>query len=170
MQNHELFFCRQQMDPIGASNSWCWLGHTKVILARTSRLLGFSGRFFLSRVSFYRMFLFSQTLSLLDTHFVGQLCLEPPDQPLSGKQSFWDRLGILADKAMVESSLSNEHENASFLAASAPHSGHWLLALHITACGLRLDDEALQSLSIGHDSLCPSHMSMRSSGWCLWCP
>jgi len=29
----------------------------------------------------------------------------PPDQPLSGKQSFWDRPEILADEAMVESSL-----------------------------------------------------------------
>jgi len=43
---------------------------------------------------------------------------------------------------MVETSLSNEHENASFLAASAPHSGDWLLALPITNCGNRLDDEA----------------------------
>ena len=38
----------------------------------------------------------------------------PPNQPLSGKQSFWDRPGILADKAMVEATLSNEHEKASF--------------------------------------------------------
>jgi len=40
----------------------------------------------------------------------------------------------MADKAMVESSLSNEHEKASFLAASAPHSEDCLLALPITAC------------------------------------
>jgi len=47
---------------------------------------------------------------------------------------------------MIESSLSNEHEKASFLAASAPHiSGDWLLALPITACGLRLDDEAVRT-------------------------
>ena len=64
---------------------------------------------------------------------------------LSSKQSFWDRPGILADKAMVEATLSNEHEKASFLAASAPHSGDWLLALPITACGLRLDDEAVRT-------------------------
>jgi len=74
-----------------------------------------------------------------------------PDQPFSGKQSFWERPGILA---MIKSSLSNEHEKASFLAASAPHSGYSLLALPITACllalpitawGLRLDDEAVFS-------------------------
>jgi len=83
----------------------------------------------------------------------------PPAQPLSGKQSFWDRPGILADKAMVESSLSNEHEKASFLAASAPHSGDWLLALPITACGLRLDDEAVctaVALRLG-TTLCVPH-------------
>jgi len=69
----------------------------------------------------------------------------PPDQPLSGKQSFWDRPGILSDKSTVESSLLNEHGRASFLAAIAPHSGDWLLALPITACGLRLEDEAVRT-------------------------
>ena len=53
----------------------------------------------------------------------------PPNQPLSGKQSFWGRPEILADKAMVDSNLSNEHEKASFFTAAAPHSGDWLLAL-----------------------------------------
>ena len=83
----------------------------------------------------------------------------PPNQPLSGKQSFWDRPGILADKAMVEATLSNEHEKASFFAASAPHSGDWLLALPITACGLRLDDEAVRTavaLRLG-TTLCVPH-------------
>jgi len=46
---------------------------------------------------------------------------------------------------MVESSLSNEHEKASFLAASAPHSGDWVLPLPTTACGLRQDDEAVRA-------------------------
>jgi len=49
----------------------------------------------------------------------------PPDQPLSGKLSFWNIPGMLADKAMVKSSLSNEHEEAFFLAALAPHSEDW---------------------------------------------
>jgi hypothetical protein len=83
----------------------------------------------------------------------------PPNQPFSGKQSFWDRPGILADKAIVESSLSNEHKRTSFLAASAPHSGDWLLALPITACGLRLDDEAVRTavaLRLG-TTLCVPH-------------
>jgi hypothetical protein len=74
-----------------------------------------------------------------------QFGIPTPDHPLSGKQSFWDRPGILADKVRVESNLTNEHERASFFAASAPHSGDWLLALPITACGLRLDDEAVRT-------------------------
>jgi len=109
-----------------------------------------------------------------DSHFASYLShwsaifgSPPPDQSLSGKQSHWDRPEILADKAMVESCSSNEQKKASFLTALTPHSGDWLLALPITACGLRLDDEAVHTavaLKIGHDSLCPSHMSMRSSG------
>jgi len=47
--------------------------------------------------------------------------------PTSVRQSFWDRPGILANKAMVESSLPTEHEKASFLASSGHHSedGFW---------------------------------------------
>jgi len=69
----------------------------------------------------------------------------PPDRPLSGKQTFWDRPGVLSDKATVESNLSTEHGKASFLAASAPHSGDWLLSLPNTACGLRLEDDAVRT-------------------------
>ena len=39
-------------------------------------------------------------------------------------------------------SLNDEREKATFLAATAPHSGAWLSALPRAACGLRLDDEA----------------------------
>ena len=86
----------------------------------------------------------------------------PPNQPLSGKQFFWDILGILANKAMVESNLSNEHEKVSFFAASTPHSGDWLLALPITACGLRLDDEVDRTSVALSVPMCLSPMSMRS--------
>ena len=52
---------------------------------------------------------------------------------------------------------------AIFLAAAAPHSGCWLSALPITACGLRLDDEAVRvgvalrlglKLCIAHECRC----------------
>ena len=46
-----------------------------------------------------------------------------------------------------------------FFATSAPHSKHWLLALPITACGLRLGDEAVRTavvLRLG-TTLCVPH-------------
>jgi hypothetical protein len=84
----------------------------------------------------------------------------PPDQPLSGKQSFWDRPFVLSDKSTVEANLSTEHGKASFLAATAPHSGDWLLSLPITACGLRLEDDAVRTavaLRLGVN-LCVPHV------------
>ena len=62
---------------------------------------------------------------------------------LPTKQPFWDRPGVLVDKALVEASLNSHHSRASFLAASSQHSGDWLFALPITSCGLKLDDEAV---------------------------
>ena len=50
-------------------------------------------------------------------------------------------------------------EQARFLAATAPHSGDWLLPLPIASCGLQLDDEAV-SVAVGMRlglSLCVPH-------------
>ena len=66
------------------------------------------------------------------------------DQPLQAKQSFWDRPGITQVRSNVEANLVDAHQKASFLAASSPHSGDWLLALPITSCGLRLDNESVR--------------------------
>ena len=63
---------------------------------------------------------------------------------LPPKQPFWDRPGVVLDKAVVKSSLSSPSQLASFLAASSPHSGDWLFALPIASCGLKLDDEAVR--------------------------
>jgi len=82
----------------------------------------------------------------------------PPDL-LPGKQSFWDRPGLLADRALIESSPVEPSHRARFLAAQAPHSGDWLLALPIANCGLRLDDEAVR-VAVGmwlSLSLCVPH-------------
>ena len=54
---------------------------------------------------------------------------------LPTKQPFWDRPGVLVDKALVEASLNSPHSRASFLAASSQHSGNWLFALPIALCG-----------------------------------
>jgi len=50
----------------------------------------------------------------------------------------------LVDSAAVEESQTSPFQRASLLAARATHSGDWLLALPITACGLRLDNEAVR--------------------------
>ena len=83
-------------------------------------------------------------------------------QPVGGqscKQSVWDRPGIMADKAVVETACANSHQKASFLAAQSPHSGDWLAALPISSCGLRLGDEAVRvavAVRLGLD-LCVPH-------------
>jgi len=66
---------------------------------------------------------------------------------------------VLADKAVVESSLNSPHSRASFLAACTQHSGDWLFALPIASCGLQVDDEAVRvavGLRLGLD-LCSPH-------------
>jgi len=81
------------------------------------------------------------------------------------QQSFWDRPGILADRALIESSLVELSQRARFLAAQAPHSGDWLLALPIANCGLRLDDEAVR-VAVGMWlglSLCVPHNCHRGT-------
>jgi len=48
---------------------------------------------------------------------------------------------------------------ATFLAASAPQSGDWLLALPVSSCGMKLDDDAVcaaVSLRLGC-SICMAH-------------
>jgi len=42
---------------------------------------------------------------------------------LPSKQRFWDRPGVLAEKALVESSFNSSYSRASFLATCAEHSG-----------------------------------------------
>ena len=50
---------------------------------------------------------------------------------LPTKQPFWDRPGVLEDKAQVESSLTSTPLRVSFLAASTQHSGDCLFAMPI---------------------------------------
>ena len=78
---------------------------------------------------------------------------------LPTKQPFWNRPGVLADKALVEASLNSPYSRASFLAACHQHSGDWLFALPIASCGLKLDNEAVRvavGLRLGLD-LCVPH-------------
>ena len=57
---------------------------------------------------------------------------------------FLDRPGIENDRASIESCLSTPLQRAAFNAARSRHSGDWLLALPITSCGLKLDDEVVR--------------------------
>lgn len=78
---------------------------------------------------------------------------------LPTKQPFWDRPGVLVDKALVEATLNSLHSRTSFLAACCQHSGDWLFALPIASCGLKMDDEAVRvavGLRLGLD-LCVPH-------------
>jgi len=93
-----------------------------------------------------------------------------PTDSLSSKQSFWDRPGVLQDRAIVEAGLRNSEDRARFLAAASPHSGDWLHALPIAACGLRLDDEAVRvavglrlgiNLCVPHTCRCGAEVDAR---------
>ena len=71
----------------------------------------------------------------------------------------WDRPSIDADITMLETSMPERHHRARLLALSAPHSGDWLHALPLSACGLRMDDETVRvavGLRLGA-KLCEPH-------------
>jgi hypothetical protein len=77
----------------------------------------------------------------------------------AAKQRAWDKPCIDADVLLLMTSLPERHNRARLLALTAPHSGDWLHALPISACGLRLDDEAIRiavGLRLGA-KLCESH-------------
>ena len=67
-----------------------------------------------------------------------------PSGQSASKQSSWDKPSLLADSTAVEETHSSPFQRANLLAARVTHSGDWLLALPITACELRLDDEAVR--------------------------
>ena len=89
-----------------------------------------------------------------NTHDVPSLPVCLPE-----KQSFWDQPGILSVRSQVEASCTDPQSTARFLAAAAPHSGDWLLALPVSSCGLRLSDDAVRvavALRLGC-SVCVAH-------------
>jgi len=82
-----------------------------------------------------------------------------PVFPASAKQAVWDAPAITADKTAVSSSYSDSYHQARLSVVSTPHSSDWLHALPISACGLRLDKEAVSvavGLRLGVD-LCTPH-------------
>ena len=102
--------------------------------------------------------LLSQVLQTWEAKFGS-----PPEGALRHKQSSWDHPVLDNIKEHIWANKQSDHEKAIFLAAVTPHSGAWLSALPISACGLRLDDEAVRvavalrlglKLCIAHDCRC----------------
>ena len=83
-----------------------------------------------------------------------------PDKVLFGSQKAWDCLIVQSEYDRLLDGYSEPGHRARLLAASAPHSGDWLHALPISACGLHLDSEAVRvavGLRLGC-TLCESHV------------
>jgi len=69
---------------------------------------------------------------------------EMPEGHAAGSQRAWDKLAISDEFDSLMSSLTEPSHKARLLAASSPHSGDWLLALPVAACGLHLDNDAVR--------------------------
>ena len=87
--------------------------------------------------------------------------------PITNQQSFYDRTGVDSVRSQVERRLSSTGHRASFLGATVPHSGDWLLALPISSCGLRLDDEAVREWQLASDlaSIYVNHTLVDVAQW-----
>ena len=85
--------------------------------------------------------------------------LNKPQPTNTASQRAWDAAGKERDKQSVWNAASSPQDKARVLAATATHSGDWLQTLPISACGLRLDDEAIRvavGLRLGLP-LCAAH-------------
>jgi len=86
--------------------------------------------------------------------------VQPPTGSLAGKQSSWDKSVVEATYTSLLASQPDEYHRARLLAISAAHSGDWLNALPISACGLRLEDNELRiavGLRLGANICVPHH-------------
>ena len=93
-----------------------------------------------------------------------------PTGDTSGKQSAWDRPGLLAVPESIQQSKTDPLQRAAFLAATTRHSGDWLSALPIASCGLRLDNDAVRvavASRLGM-ALCAAHVCRCGSQVDTW--
>ena len=84
---------------------------------------------------------------------------EEPQGMAETKQKYWDEASITAGLDILDANFPDSYNKARLLASRAPHSGDWLQAWPITACGLRLDDESIRvavGLRLG-SRLCAPH-------------
>ena len=81
--------------------------------------------------------------------------IQPPVDSDIHKQRKWDKTVIDAEF----NHYSEPYHKARLLAAAAPHSGDWLHALPISACGLHLEDNAIR-VAVGlrlSSAICETH-------------
>ena len=125
---------------------WSW--HQKSIFARITCLFGLSGNYYsvAERDSRWLSAAARRVGRVFERSFGSVVYGPAPSGQSATKQSSWDRPGLLADSVAVEAYRTSPFQRACLLAvaAHAPHSGDSLLALLITACGLRLEDEAVR--------------------------
>ena len=78
-----------------------------------------------------------------ETRWLAMSEAPKPVAELQHIQKSWDGLIVSNLVTKVLSRASSEADKARLLAASAPHSGDWLLAPPISSVGLKLSDEAI---------------------------
>jgi len=90
----------------------------------------------------------------------------------ASRQAAWLAPSIALSKINIMSGHTTARDKAIFLAAQAPHSGAWINALPIAACGLRLDDEAIRigvalrlglNLCLPHECRCGAQVDVFGS-------
>jgi hypothetical protein len=91
--------------------------------------------------------------------WIGRHGTQTPVGDAETKQKSWDKASVAKGQEFLLAGYSDPSNRARLLAVRAPHSGDWLHAWPITACGLRLDNEAIRvavGLRLGA-SLCHPH-------------
>ena len=82
-----------------------------------------------------------------------------PEVGLQTKQKTWDKASVVKSQDHLQTTHTDQYNRARLLASRASHSGDWLHAWPITACGLRMDNEAVRvavGLRLGAN-LCSPH-------------
>ena len=79
---------------------------------------------------------------------LSRWCALFDSEPLLGaaacSQRCWDAAAIVRGKTALMNHTPGPIDKARLLAVSAPHAGDWLMAMPISSCGLRLDNEAVR--------------------------
>jgi hypothetical protein len=90
----------------------------------------------------------------------SDICAKPiPDDNTGRKQQSWDKPIVEREFADLLQRHTADYDKARLLAAASKHSADWLHAIPISACGLRLEDDAIRiavGLRLGSD-ICHPH-------------